>query len=101
MGPSCVVITDGEKGGHWLAGEASDRYDAFAVTAVDTTGAGDAFHGAYLYGLKRQWDMPRRCKFAAAVAAMVCRTPGGRTGTPTLEEAEIFIQQYEATKHEK
>jgi ribokinase len=100
MGPTNVVITEGETGGHWLSENETGTYDAFNVQAIDTTGAGDAFHGVYLYGLMRNWDIARRCKFASAVAAMVCRTLGGRTGAPTLEEAEIFIQQHEVAGHE-
>lgn len=91
QGPSAVVITSGDEGGFWREGDRSGRYPAFQVEVVDTTGAGDAFHGGYLYGVKMGWDMPRRCRFASAVAALTCRALGGRSAAPTLEEVESFV----------
>jgi ribokinase len=91
MGPSSVVVTLGEEGGLWRDGDSNGRYDAFSVDAVDTTGAGDAFHGGYLFGLKSGLDMAERCRFAAAVAALVCRGLGGRKTTPAYEEVMKFI----------
>ncbi len=92
-GPRAAVVTLGEMGGLWYEDGKLGKYEAFPVDVVDTTGAGDAFHGAYLYGLKRGWDMPQRCRFAAAVAALVCRGVGGRSAAPTYNEATLFISQ--------
>ncbi|MBU0518087.1 hypothetical protein KKA00_06985 [bacterium] len=92
-GPSSVVATLGEKGGIWKESNDIGRYDSFQVDVVDTTGAGDAFHGAYLYGLKRGWPMERRCRFAAAVAAMICTKLGGRTAAPTYDEVGVFMSK--------
>lgn len=91
MGPASVVITEGGKGGVWWEKGVTGRYEAFPVKAVDTTGAGDAFHGAYLYGLKQHWEMPQRCRFAAAVAAMVCRGIGGRVAAPRYDDVVHFM----------
>ena len=63
----------------------------FEVDSVDTTGAGDVFHGAFLYAVLREWDIRRCCVFANAVAAMKCRRLGGRAGIPTLEESLGFL----------
>ena len=94
MGSASVVITQGEKGGIWLEGEEQGRYEAYQVSALDTTGAGDAFHGGYMYGLKRGWDIVRRCEFASAAAAMVCRRLGGRTFAPDYDEVVSFMRSY-------
>lgn len=91
VGPSCVVVTLGEKGGLWRDADLSGRFNAFSVDVVDTTGAGDAFHGGYLFGLKLGLNMAERCRFAAAVAALVCRGLGGRKTAPTYEEVMNFI----------
>jgi sugar/nucleoside kinase (ribokinase family) len=64
---------------------------------VDTTGAGDVFHGAFLYGRARGWDLRRALRLAAAVAAMKCRAIGGRAGIPTLEEALSLVDGPEPT----
>ncbi|MGI5836820.1 MAG: PfkB family carbohydrate kinase, partial [Chloroflexota bacterium] len=61
------------------------------VKAVDTTGAGDAFHGGLALGLAWGYPVRKAARFAAAVAALKCRKPGGRTGLPTLEEAQSLL----------
>jgi ribokinase len=65
---------------------------AFQIEAVDTTGAGDVFHGGYIFGLLQGWDLERVVRFASAVAAIKCRQMGGRTGIPRLDEVMQFLQ---------
>jgi len=60
------------------------RQKAFRVIAVDTTGAGDVFHGGYIYGLLCGWPLTRVVEFASAFAALKCTRAGGRAGIPTL-----------------
>ncbi len=52
----------------------------------DTTGAGDAFHAGFIYGLLRREDLETCLKLGNAVAALKCRSLGGRTGLPTADE---------------
>jgi ribokinase len=65
---------------------------AFQVPVVDTTGAGDVFHGAFIYGLLQQWHLSRILRFASAVAALKCRSLGGRAGIPKLAEVKQFLE---------
>jgi sulfofructose kinase len=58
----------------------------FRVHAVDTTGAGDIFHGAFLYGLVREWRLEEILEFGCAAAALNCTAPGARGGIATLGE---------------
>jgi sugar/nucleoside kinase (ribokinase family) len=58
----------------------------FRVNAVDTTGAGDIFHGAFLYGLVRGWGVEEILEFACAAAALNCEATGARGGIATLEQ---------------
>jgi sulfofructose kinase len=91
QGPEVLVVTQGERGCHvWTATE-DFHAPAFPVQAVDTTGAGDAFHGAFLYAMLRGWALRHVAAFANAVAAINCRTLGGRRGLPTLVQAEAFL----------
>ena len=60
----------------------------FQVEVVDTTGAGDVFHGGFIYGLLQNWEVTEILRFANAVAALKCRDLGGRRGIPTLDEAQ-------------
>jgi len=60
----------------------------FRVDAVDTTGAGDIFHGAFLYGLARQQPIEETLEFACAAAALNCMAPGARGNIAPLAEIE-------------
>ncbi len=53
---------------------------------MDTTGAGDVFHGAFARGLTLGYDLPTNLEFSALVAALKCRALGGRAGIPRKEE---------------
>jgi ribokinase len=92
-GPEAAVITLGERGCIALSGGEFFEEKGFRVDAIDTTGAGDVFHGAFLYAVLREWDMRRCCVFANAVAAMKCRRLGGRAGIPTLPETLEFLAE--------
>ncbi len=87
-----VTVTVGDKGSFTFYEGKVYLQKAFKVKAVDTTGAGDVFHGAYAYGVIQGWDIKRTVEFASAVAAMKCRELGGRAGIPTLTEALRFIR---------
>ncbi len=66
----------------------------FPVKVVDTTGAGDVFHGAFIYGLLEKWDLKKTAQFACATAAMKCTKLGGRAGIPNLAEVTNFIGSF-------
>lgn len=87
-----VVVTMGADGYVVATPEGVWRDPAFRVEAVDTTGAGDAFHGGFALALARGMGAREAARFAAAVAALKCRKPGGRTGLPTLAEVEALLR---------
>jgi sugar/nucleoside kinase (ribokinase family) len=58
----------------------------FRVTATDTTGAGDIFHGAFCYGLLHSWSLEEILEFSCAAAALNCTAPGARGGIATLDQ---------------
>ncbi|MHB9036332.1 MAG: PfkB family carbohydrate kinase [Armatimonadota bacterium] len=93
LGPTTAVITMGADGFVYSDASGQGRGDAFQVEVVDTTGAGDTFHGAFAYALTQGWDTLKCCEFASAVAAIKCTKPGGRTGLPTLEQALEFLRR--------
>ena len=91
LGPEKIVITLGAKGSRgWEKGEILAQ-PAFPVDAVDTTGAGDVYHGAYIYSLLNGWDMKACMRFASATAALKCKAVGARAGIPTLREVTRFL----------
>ena len=94
MGPSYTGVTLGEEGAVGLDGEEFFEVPPFPVEpVVDTTGAGDVFHGALDVGILQGWDFKTCMTFASAVAAMKCRRLGGRAGIPTFAEAREFLRE--------
>ena len=93
LGPQVVIITQGERGGLCFTEDEEFSYPGFEVNVVDTTGAGDVFHGAFAYGLLHEWDLKKIATFASAVAALKCTKLGGRTGIPSFEETLEFLRE--------
>ncbi len=92
-GPQEVIITLGAKGSvGWHDGNITSQ-DAFSVEVMDTTGAGDVYHGAYIYGLLQGWNMPECMRFASAASALKCTEIGGRKGIPSLEKVNEFMKK--------
>lgn len=93
LGPEIVVQTEGDQGCCTVTREERFHTPAFKVPVVDTTGAGDVFHGAYLVGLLKGWNLRRTAVFASAVSAMKCMVLGGRAGIPTYEAVMKFLNE--------
>jgi len=66
---------------------------AFAITPVDTTGAGDIFHAGFAYAKIQGWDLPRTLEFSCAAAGLACMAPGARGGIAPIARIEEFIQE--------
>jgi sugar/nucleoside kinase (ribokinase family) len=93
LGAEVLVVTQGERGCEvWTGGE-HFKMRGFPVKAVDTTGAGDAFHGAFIHAMLQGWDLRRVALFANAGAAINCQTLGGRRGLPGLEEVALLMDR--------
>jgi sulfofructose kinase len=63
----------------------------FKIDAVDTLGAGDAFHGGFALAIAEGRSEVEAMRFGAAVAGIKCSRIGGSAGAPTREEVEAFI----------
>ena len=68
---------------------------AFVVNCVDTTGAGDAFHGAFCYAVLQEMPMRDALEFSNAMAALNCTALGARGGIRGLEEIRSLIARGE------
>ncbi len=66
----------------------------FEIDVIDTCGAGDVFHGAYLARLVKGWDLRRIATFASAVSAIHCTVLGNRKGIPSMEGVEAFLREH-------
>lgn len=94
LGPRVFVETVGERGSYTITPDERFHTPAFQVEVVDTTGAGDVFHGAYIVATMHGWG-PRACAtFSTAVSALKCTVLGGRAGIPTFEQTLDFLQAH-------
>jgi sulfofructose kinase len=91
FGPRYAGVTLGPKGYLWASRNGTGEIPAFEIDAVDTTGAGDAFHGAFTWALTQGFDEVACARFASAAAALKCRKLGARAALPTLPEVEDFL----------
>lgn len=89
-----VVITLGEDGLVWRNSGGSGSLPAFDIQAVDTTGAGDTFHGAFTVCLLEGKSWQETLLYASAAAACSCLKLGARPGIPTRQEVDDFLQNH-------
>lgn len=88
-----VVVTAGARGAFCVSADEAFLQPAFKLDVKDTTGCGDVFHGAFIFGVLKHWPLTRTAEFASAVAALKARHLGGRAGIPSLSEALRFIER--------
>lgn len=88
-----AAVTMGSQGSFGFDGTRTYHQPSFKVNVIDTTGAGDVFHGAFAYRFLTGGDWAECLRFSAAVAALKCTQFGGRTGIPTLTETERFLSE--------
>lgn len=84
-GPAIVMATVGADGVYAVVDGAVRHYPAFRVNVVDTTGAGDVFHGAFLTAQLRGLELDECITAAQYAAGRKCGRLGGRTGIPDWE----------------
>ena len=93
--PEILVITQGSKGGFlWDKGR-EVRYPVFPVEAIDSNGAGDTFHGAFLAARLKGMEVYEACRFASATSALKCTRFGAQQGIPGYEEVLEFMKNHE------
>jgi len=89
---SDIVLTDGPRGS--FAAESPTEIlhvPAFETPVIDTTGCGDAFHGAYAVALSRGEGLASRLTFASAAAAVIAAREPGERRTPTTDEIDQLL----------
>jgi sulfofructose kinase len=91
LGPRHAGVTRGAGGYLWLDDEGPHDQPAFAVEAVDTSGAGDAFHGGFIWALAEGLETAACVRVGQATAALKSLTPGNRKGLPRLAALQAFL----------
>lgn len=89
-----VYVTQGKEGCFWLEDGQRCHQPGFTVEVVDTTGAGDVFHGALAVSLAQKTRVEEAVQFASAVAALKCTRPGGRAGIPDCDQTRSFLSLF-------
>ncbi|MEG0766295.1 MAG: PfkB family carbohydrate kinase [Clostridia bacterium] len=90
--PELLVITQGRRGGFLYDGKTYTHYPAFPVEAIDSNGAGDVFHGAFIAAYVRGLAPLECAKLASAASALKCTHLGARDGIPSFERTREFMQ---------
>lgn len=86
-----VITTDGPQMVHALDAQGYGfTVQPPAVTAMDATGAGDAFRAGLLYGLLRGLDLPRSVCWGVAAGCLKVRNLGAATTLPAFHELEAL-----------
>jgi sugar/nucleoside kinase (ribokinase family) len=91
-------VTVGREGAFAWDGSRFISSPGYRVNAVDTTGAGDVFHGAFVFGLLQGWTMPRILDFSCAAAALNCTAIGARGGIRPVAEIERLMREGQRTE---
>ena len=88
-----VVLTLGEKGSIFLKKGERHKQQAFPVSAVDTTAAGDTFTGYFVAGLSKGMDISEVLRRASAASAIAVSRKGAASSIPTYDEVDVFIKE--------
>lgn len=91
LGPCHAGVTQGEHGYLWLDDTGRHHQPARRIATVDTSGAGDAFHGGFAWAMAEGHDAAHCVAIGQAVAAIKCGRPGNRAGLPTRAALEAFL----------
>jgi sulfofructose kinase len=86
-----IAVTLGSEGAMAIVGDSCIRFPAYNVHPIDTTGAGDIFHAAFIYGLLQNWSLEKIMTFANAAAGLNCTRLGARGDLPSLAEVLSFM----------
>jgi sulfofructose kinase len=86
-----IAVSDGPNDILYLEGRKLCQLPVFDIEAVDTLGAGDAFHGGFALALAEGRSEVDAMRFGAAVAGIKCSRVGGSAGAPTRAEVETFL----------
>ncbi|ADE53647.1 carbohydrate kinase family protein [Coraliomargarita akajimensis] len=89
---SVIAATWGADGVYWQDEHGQHHLPAYDIDPVDTTGAGDAFHGAFALGLARGLNLRDNMRWSSATGALTCLQFGARTALPLARKVQALCQ---------
>lgn len=93
LNKNTIIVTLGERGSIMKKDDKVIKYETFKANAIDTTGAGDIFHGAFVYGLSKGFTIDENIRFASACASLSVEKLGGRNSIPELQEVYKKLEE--------
>lgn len=91
VGIGTVLLTIGEAGSILFQGDCRVAQPAFKLDVVDTTGASDAYVGAYCHAMAQGWRVRKTLAFASAAAGLACTRRGTMSSLPTLADVQALM----------
>lgn len=95
-----LLVTCGSKGSYIITKDSIEHIPAFEIKPVDSTGAGDVFHGALIFSIWKGYGLKESVSFASACAALICEKIGGQIGIPSFEETKEFVLKHQPSANE-
>ena len=93
-GPELIILTQGSRGAALFTADAHYATKPYRVPIKDTTGAGDCFHAAFLFGFLAGWCYQDCMDFAGAASAILIQSIGARNVLPTEVDVHNFMEIY-------
>ncbi|ARD48896.1 ribokinase [Sporosarcina sp. P37] len=91
--PNRLIITLGKDGARYFDGERHVIVEGFPTKAVDTTGAGDTFNGAFAHAIVAGMELEKAVRFANAAASLSVEKFGAQGGMPSAEEVAARLEE--------
>jgi ribokinase len=92
-GVGVIALKLGKQGCRLITNNQDIHISGFAIEAVDTTGAGDAFCAGMIHGLTHGWTLEMAGRFANALGALAASRWGAGEALPSLKEASAFLSE--------
>ncbi len=96
-GNKALIVTCGEKGSYIIRNDGTEHLPTYPVKLIDSTGAGDVFHGGFIFALWKGYEVSDSIRFASACAAINCTRIGGQKGIPSYTEVRNFLLQQDSS----
>ncbi|MBD3308350.1 ribokinase [candidate division KSB3 bacterium] len=87
-----IIVTLGSQGAVYVDAQGSQAFEAFPITQVDVTGAGDCFTATIAYGMATGYPRDEAVTFASAAAALAVSRLGAQPSFPTSKEVQAFLE---------
>lgn len=93
LGVGAVLVTKGDEGVSYYDEKKQQKYNAQKVKAVDTTAAGDAFAGAFTFGIHQKWSLDKSINFGNKVAGITVTKLGAQISIPNRDDLENYSKR--------